>query len=217
MLIHPWDAPTHDGEWQHWLAGNDFGQLAVNGPPGAPPLVQPMHFAYTPGSGEVVTHLARPNPVWPALEAAPTVLLSVVDDYAFIPGPWQATEDEPPEHGVPTSFYAAAQLSCHARIVDDPEAKAVLLQRQMDHFQPEGGSAPVAADQAPYGRQLAGIRGLLLQVPTVPCRGFCRSRRRRYAGGQQIASIGRVAAHFADLVTARSTRPRRGPRTWRPV
>ncbi|MGW7577259.1 FMN-binding negative transcriptional regulator [Streptomyces sp. NPDC054765] len=167
MLIHPWDAPTDEGEWQQWLATHDFGQLAVNGPPGAPPMLQPLHFAYDPSRCEAVTHLARPNPLWGALEERPTVLLSVVDDYTFIPGPWQAAEDQPPEHGVPTSFYAAVQLTCTAHVVDDPEAKAALLQRQLGHFQPDGGSAPVAAEAAPYGRLLSGIRGLRLEVREV--------------------------------------------------
>ncbi|KUL51958.1 transcriptional regulator [Streptomyces sp. NRRL F-4489] len=167
MLIHPWDAPTDDAEWQEWLAAHDFGQLAVNGLPGEPPCVQPLHFAYDPARREAVTHLARPNPLWPALQERPTVLLSVVDDYTFIPGPWQAEEDGPPENGVPTSFYAAVQLICTAHVVDDPEAKAELLQRQTTHFQPEGGSAPVVAGQAPYGRMLSGIRGLRLEVLEV--------------------------------------------------
>ncbi|WP_329179478.1 FMN-binding negative transcriptional regulator [Streptomyces decoyicus] len=167
MLIHPWDAPTDDAEWQQWLATHDFGQLAANGPPGEPPMLQPLHFAYDPSRREAVTHLARPNPLWRALEERPTVLLSVVDDYTFIPGPWQAAEDQPPEHGVPTSFYSAVQLTCTAHVVDDPEAKAALLQRQLGHFQPDGGSAPVAADAPPYGRLLSGIRGLRLEVREV--------------------------------------------------
>jgi transcriptional regulator len=29
MLIHPWDAAISDPEWRDWLAGHDFGQLAV--------------------------------------------------------------------------------------------------------------------------------------------------------------------------------------------
>ncbi|MFJ6087156.1 FMN-binding negative transcriptional regulator [Streptomyces sp. NPDC092369] len=170
MLIHPWDAPRDDAEWQHWLSVHDFGQLAVNGLPGQPPHVQPLHFAYEPERGErgeVVTHLARPNPLWPALEASPDVLLSVVDDYAYIPGPWQAPPDTPSEHGVPTSFYAAVQLRCLARVVDDPAQKAELLNRQVGHFQPEGGSARAAAGEEPYGRMLSGIRGLVLQVIDV--------------------------------------------------
>ena len=90
MLIHPWDAARDDSEWQQWLAVHDFGQLAVNGLPGEAPYVQPLHFLYDDGRGEVLTHLARPNPVWPALEANPDVVLSVVDDYVYAPGHWQA-------------------------------------------------------------------------------------------------------------------------------
>jgi len=190
VLIHPWDAARDESEWQHWLAGHDFGQLAVNGPPGEPPLVQPLHFAYEREHGHVLTHLARPNPLWAALDAAPEVLLSVVDDYAFIPGPWQAPEDVPSEHGVPTSFYAAVQLRCTAHIVDDPDAKAALLAAQVGHFQPEGGSAPVAADAPPYGRMLPGIRGLRLEVTDVRAKF-------KYADHKPEAVRGRIASGLA--------------------
>jgi transcriptional regulator len=172
VLIHPWDAPTEDAEWQQWLAVHDFGQLTVNGLSGEPPFVQPLHFAYDPGGGttglgEAVTHLARPNPIWRALQAGPRVTLSIVDDYAFIPGPWHAPEGEPPEHGTPTSFYAAVLLHCTAHIVDEPRLKADLLQRQVGHFQPQGGTAPVAPGQEPFGRMLPGIRGIRLEVTDV--------------------------------------------------
>ncbi|MFG2212268.1 FMN-binding negative transcriptional regulator [Streptomyces sp. NPDC048638] len=208
MLIHPWDAATDDTEWQEWLAAHDFGQLAVNGPAGAPPMVQPTHFVYDPARREAITHLARPNPLWRALEERPTVLLSVVDDYVFIPGPWQAEEDDPPEHGVPTSFYAAVQLTCTAHAVDDPEAKAALLQRQLGHFQPEGGSAPVAAGQAPYGRQLSGIRGLRLEVREVRAKF-------KYAGKRSDGVRQRIAERLAQRngpgdAAARGHQERRG-------
>ncbi|QRX90942.1 MULTISPECIES: FMN-binding negative transcriptional regulator [Streptomyces] len=191
MLIHPWDAPGDDAEWQEWLAAHDFGQLAVNGSAGEPPWVQPLHFAYDPAHREAVTHLARPNPIWSALLDSPTVLLSVVDDYTFIPGPWQAGEDQPPEHGVPTSFYAAVQLRCTAHVVDDPEAKAALLQRQLAHFQPDGGSAPVVAEAAPYGRQLPGIRGLRLEVLDVRAKF-------KYGGKRSEAVQHRISARLAE-------------------
>lgn len=167
MLVHPWDAPRDDAEWQQWLTVHDFGQLVVNGQDGEPPHVQPLHFTYDAERGEVLTHLARPNPMWPALLAYPEVVLSVVDDYVFVPGPWQAAPEDPPEHGEPTSFYAAVQLRCRARVVDDPAEKAELLNGQVGHFQPEGGSAEVAVGQVPYGRLLSGIRGLRLEVTGV--------------------------------------------------
>ncbi|MFD7326344.1 FMN-binding negative transcriptional regulator [Streptomyces sp. NPDC059875] len=170
MLIHPWDAAHDADEWRGWLSRHDFGQLAVNGLGGEPPWVQPMHFRYEaePGPyGRVLAHLARPNPLWRALDENPTVLLSVVDDYAFIPGPWTAPEGAPTEHGTPTSFYAAVQLRCTAHVVDDPAEKAELLNRQVAHFQPEGGTAPVTPGEAPFGRLLSGLRVLRLDVTDV--------------------------------------------------
>jgi len=38
----------------------------------------------------------------------------------------------PDEDGVPTSYYSAVQLTCHAEIVDDPQHKAELLRRQLN-------------------------------------------------------------------------------------
>ena len=209
MLIHPWDAPRDDAEWQHWLAVRDFGQLAVNGLPGDPPWVQPLHFAYDAERGEAVTHLARPNPLWAALEAHPEVVLSVVDDYVYVPGPWQAPPEAPPEHGTPTSFYAAVQLRCTAHLVDDPDAKAALLNRQMGHFQPEGGSARVAAGEVPYGRLLSGIRGIRLEVTGVRAKfKYANHRpaetRERIAAGLEARGGPGDAAALAHLL-------RRGP------
>ncbi|WP_328883028.1 FMN-binding negative transcriptional regulator [Streptomyces sp. NBC_00299] len=191
MLIHPWDAPRDDTEWQRWLAVHDFGHLVVNGPDGEPPFAQPLHFAYDGERGEVVTHLARPNPMWPALLTHPEVVLSVVDDYAYVPGPWQAAPDQAPEHGEPTSFYAAVQLRCRAHVVDDPAEKAELLNRQVGHFQPEGGSAEVAVGEAPFGRLLAGIRGLRLEVTGVRAKF-------KYAGRRTAEVQDRIAAKLAD-------------------
>lgn len=192
MLIHPWDAARDDAEWQDWLADHDFGQLAVNGLPGEPPFVQPLHFAYDAERREAVAHLARPNPLWPALEARPEAVLSVVDDYTFIPAPWHAPDDVPPEHGTPTSYYAAVQLICRAHIVDDPQQKADLLLRQLAHFQPAGDHAHVAPGEAPYGRQLPGIRGLRLEVTGVRAKF-------KFGGNKPRATRQNVS----DLLTAR--------------
>lgn len=46
MFIQPWDAALDEAEWRAWIAdGHDFGLLAVNGLPGEPPAVVPIHFA----------------------------------------------------------------------------------------------------------------------------------------------------------------------------
>ncbi|MEY2241811.1 FMN-binding negative transcriptional regulator [Streptomyces sp. BF23-18] len=166
MFIQPWDAALDDAEWRAWIAdGHDFGILSVNGLPGQAPVVVPTHFIVD--DGDLLIHLARPNPVWKAIEAGPDVTFTVTGDYAFIPGPWRATPDVPPTDGVPTSYYAAVQFTCRATVVDEPEAKAELLRRQMAHFQPEGDHAAIEPDRPPYGRMLTGIRGLRLDVTAV--------------------------------------------------
>jgi transcriptional regulator len=74
VLIHPWDAAIDDAEWQDWVAATDrFGMLVVNNlDPASAPLVLPAHFTLA-GGREIRLHLARPNPVWPHLEAAPAL------------------------------------------------------------------------------------------------------------------------------------------------
>lgn len=167
MLIHPWDAALNADEWRTWLAGTDrFGMLAVNNlDPSAAPLVVPTHFT---GDGEqLLIHLARPNPVWAHLEAATEVRLTMMGDSAYIPTYWRAKAGGPDEDGVPTSYYTAIQFVCTPTLVDDPQEKADLLSAQLSDFQPEGRHAEVSIDSPPYGRMLAGIRGIRLAVLSV--------------------------------------------------
>ena len=167
MLIHPWDAALDRAEWQEWVASTDrFGVLAVNNlDPTAAPIVVPTHF--TVAGDELLIHLARPNPVWRHLEAAGEVRLALIGDYAYIPTYWRAKAGGVDEDGVPTSYYSAVQFVCRPTVIDDPDAKVEILTAQLADFQPEGGHATVAADQAPYGRMLAGIRGVRLSVLRV--------------------------------------------------
>ena len=167
MLIHPWDAALDAAEWQSWLASTDrFGMLAVNNlDPAQAPLVLPTHF--TLAGGELLLHLARPNPVWPHLEAAAEVRLTVIGDYAYIPTYWRAKAGGPDEDGVPTSYYSAVQFVCRPMVVDDPQGKAEILAAQLADLQPEGRHAEMAVDEAPYGRMLPGIRGVRLTVSRV--------------------------------------------------
>ena len=167
MLIHPWDAGLEPAEWRQWLAATDrFGLLVVNNAePAAAPLVVPTHFTVV--GDELLLHLARPNPVWPHLEAAVEVRLAVVGDYAYIPTYWRAKDGASEEEGVPTSYYTAVQFVCRPTVVDDPEEKAELLTAQLRDLQPEGRHAEVAAGTDPYGRMLPGIRGVRLSVLRV--------------------------------------------------
>lgn len=188
MLVHPWDAAVDDDEWRQWLRGRDFGQLVVNDPAGWP-LVVPTHFVYD-GAGEILVHLARPNPIWPLLDADPRATLAVLDGYAFVPTTWRAPDDGPVEHGVPTSYYASVQLACTATVIDDPAGKVDVLRRQLAHFQPSGDHGALSTDAGPYVRLLSGIRGLRLTVVGVTAKF-------KYDDHKPVALRERVAGQLA--------------------
>ncbi|WP_329051742.1 FMN-binding negative transcriptional regulator [Amycolatopsis sp. NBC_01488] len=195
MLIHPWDA-AEDTEWREWLAGHDFGQLIAGGAGRDLPVVTPAHFVFD-GDRTVVTHLARPNPIWPLLTEHPRALLTVVDDYAYIRADWNTAAD--PAFGVPTSYYATVQLEGDVRLVDDPAEKASLLQKQLRHFEPDGARTPVsAAQESPDRRLLPGIRGIEFTITGVRAKfkfgGNKTAEDRARIGGKLAERGGRLDA-----------------------
>ena len=190
MLVHPWDAPLDDEEWRSWLLRHDFGQLIAPGDRRDLPIVVPSHFLYD-GATSVRLHLAKPNPVWAALAERPRALLTVVDDYTYVPSPWQAAPGTPTELGVPTSYYATVQLSCDVEVIDDPDAKAVILRDQLAHFEPAGGYLQPDAEHEHFRRRLPGIRGLVLTVTSVRAKF-------KYGGNKEPAHLELLAEHLAE-------------------
>lgn len=161
MLIHPWDSSTDEDEWRAFVLAQGFGQLIASGRDRDVPVVVPTQFILV--GDEVLLHLARPNPIWDAIEENPSVLLSVAGDWAYIPAAWKAIGDEDPSLGIPTTYYAAVQLRCGASVVDDPEGKLEILRSQLGVVEPDGGYA----DPGVHERKLAGIRGLRLAIRGV--------------------------------------------------
>ncbi|WP_035792435.1 FMN-binding negative transcriptional regulator [Kitasatospora mediocidica] len=157
MLIRSWDRGS-EAEWRAWMAGRDFGVLAANSPEG--PVLVPLHFLLDADRGEILLHLAAPNPLFAAVRADPHVTLAVTDDYAFAPGHWR-------EGQVPTSYYASVQFHCLAEPVEDAAGKAEILNRQLAHFQPETPQTRVVPGAEPFGPLLSGLRGLRLTVREV--------------------------------------------------
>ena len=166
MLVHPWDQAIDDDEWLTWLRdGHDFGQVIAAGTDGWPTVV-PAHFILD-GDRRVLLHLARPNPLWKVIDANPRVVLSVLDDYAYVPTTWRAPAGTSARDGVPTSYYATVQLRCDAEIIDDPAEKADVLRRQLTHFQPAGDFSSVSTEEPPYSKLLPAIRALRLHIVEV--------------------------------------------------
>jgi transcriptional regulator len=189
VLVHPWDAPLDDQEWRGWLRdGHDFGQLVAPGRDRDLPVVVPTHFVYD-GDRTVRLHLARPNPVWDALDERPRALLTVVGDYTYVPSAWGAAPGTPAELGIPTSYYATVQLSCDVRIADPAETLDILAV-QLGHFEPGGGYLPPDAGHEHYRRRLPAIRGVVLTVTGVRAKF-------KYGGNKEPAHRELLAEHLA--------------------
>jgi transcriptional regulator len=184
MLVHPWDAPVDPDEWRDFVAAQGFGQLIAPGRDREVPLVVPTQFILD--GDTVLLHLARPNPVWDALDERPVALLSVAGDWAYVPSAWKAIGDEDPAEGVPTTYYAAAQLTCDVTVVDDDEGKLAILRKQLAAVEPGLG----AADPSVHLRKLPGIRGLRLAVREVRAKfkyGGNVDREHRMAVAERLA------------------------------
>jgi transcriptional regulator len=190
MLIHPWDQATRE-EWQGVLAAADFGQLVTAGHVDAYPVVVPTHFVYD-GDATVLLHLARPNPVWRALDADPHVVLALAADWAYVEAAWNADPGTDPEVGVPTSYYTGVQLLCRAEVVDDPHEKAAILATQLAHFEPDGSTRVTPSpDVESDRRKLPGIRGLRLHVEAVRAK-------MKYGGNKTPEHRSDIAGRLAD-------------------
>jgi len=166
MIIRPSDRALSEDEWRTLLHDQDFGTLIAPGAGREFPIVSPSHFAFD-GKETVVLHFVRDNPVWGALLERPVAILSVIGEYAYIPSYMNAGEEAPEEWGVPTSYYATAQLRCGTTIVDDPAGLARLLTDLMAHFQPEGRHEAIEPGDNPYAQQFGAIRGLRLTIRDV--------------------------------------------------
>ncbi|WP_067434429.1 FMN-binding negative transcriptional regulator [Nocardioides jensenii] len=163
MLIHPWDAVD---DWHALVPAHDFGQLITVGQVDGWPVIVPTHFVVE--GDEVLLHLARPNPVWRALEADDRVVMGLIGDYVYVDASMNAEPGTDPDLGVPTSYYTALQLRGRATVVDDPAEKAAILARQLAHLEPDGSTRVTPGiDVESDRRQLPGIRGVRIWIDDV--------------------------------------------------
>lgn len=163
MLIHPWDAVE---DWRALVPDWDFGQLVTAGHVDGWPVIVPTHFVIE--GDEVLLHLARPNPIWAALEADPRVVMALTGDYVYVDSSMNADAGQAPDLGVPTSYYTALQLQGSATVVDDPDEKAMILARQLSHFEPADSTRlPPSTTIESDRRQLPAIRGVRIRIEHV--------------------------------------------------
>jgi len=160
MLIRPHDAGDDQAQWRAFVAKQGFGHFVVGGD-GEVPVVVPTQFVVA--DDHVLFHLAKPNPVFAAIEATPRGVLSIAGDWAYIPGAWKAIGDEAPSMGIPTTYYGAVQLVGAVEVTDDPDEIAATLRGQLADVEPDGG----LQDPSVHLKQFKAIRGVKLTIEDV--------------------------------------------------
>jgi transcriptional regulator len=162
MYIAPHDRTLGEEEWRPFVEAQRFGHFVARGTGLEYPIIVPTQFVLD--RSQVLTHFAAPNPVFDALRADPRAVMSVAGDWAFIPSDWKVIGEEDPLLGIPTTYYAAVQLKGRAEILEDPEAVANVLRRQLSVIEPDVGIAdPLEA----HGKKLRSIRAVVLEVQDV--------------------------------------------------
>ncbi len=190
MFIAPVDATRGEDEWRPFVTSHPFGHLVASGGPGRDlPVVVPTQFVL---EGETVwLHLVRANPVFAALAENPRVVLSVADDWAFIPSSWKVIGDEDPALGIPTTYYGAVQLVGTATVHDErtaPGSVAAILRRQLATFQPD---VDVADPGEAHTAKLLAILGISIAVEQV-------SAKFKYGGNVDEPHRRGVVEHLAQ-------------------
>ena len=188
MFVAPVDATFGEDEWRPFVAAHPFGHLVAPGGSGRDlPVVVPTQFVLDEST--VWLHLVRANPVFGALAENPRVLLSVADDWAFVPSSWKAIGEEDPALGIPTTYYGAVQLAGTATVHDErrtPGSVAAILRRQLGAFQADEA---VADPGEAHPAKLLGILGIEIRVEQV-------SAKFKYGGNVDAAHRQAVVARL---------------------
>lgn len=203
MFIHPWDSGS-PVEGLSFASRHGFGELVAAGRNRDLAVVVPTQFVLVDDS-EVLVHLLRRNPIWPAIDENPNVLLAVSGEWAFVPSDWKAIDGEDPRLGIPTTYYSSVQMSGIAKVVSDPEAVAEVLRTQLSVLQP----GVEVIDPLEHGTTLNAIQAMVIAVSEVRAKF-------KYGGNVDEAHRRAVAEHLeerrgpGDLAAASQVRRRLG-------
>ena len=133
-----------------------FGTLVTVS--GGRPFATHIPFLYERGAQVLHAHVARANPQWTHVAAAPEVLVMFQGPHGYVSPTWYA------EAGVPTWNYTAVHVYGAARVVDDLEAKERHVKQLAARYE-SGSAKPWAPDFDP--KRLQGIVGIEIRIADV--------------------------------------------------
>lgn len=131
------------------------------------PFVSHLPLQLQAGSAPPVLlgHVARGNPHWRYLAARPKAVVTFLGPHAYL-----SPQVYPDLARVPTWNYVALHCTVQARLVDEPEAKDVLLKKLIGEHEPAYAAQWRGLDADYQRKMLAGMVGFELQVLSYECK-----------------------------------------------
>ena len=157
MMFYDYYADVPEDVLRDFVAAQQLGRLVTVAADGQPHIgLYPFMFL----GDRIEMHLHRKDEQLADLAVNAKCTFEVDEVLGSIPSHWV----HPDNAMFATAYHRAVIFECDAIVSDDAQVLAGQQQRLMQHYQPEGGHAPVAADHAMYRGAFREIRALTLAV-----------------------------------------------------
>ena len=163
MLIRDVDCDEDPDRWRAFLVDQGFGHFVAAGRARAVPVVVPTQYVLTDDRDRVPPRRDESG-VRRRSRRTRGRVMSVAGDWAFIPGAWKAIGDEDPARGIPTTYYAAVQVTGECTIQSRARSTSRrVLETAARALDPDGEYV----DPSEHGARLRAIRGIRMTIEDV--------------------------------------------------
>lgn len=159
MMFYDYYADVPEDTLRDFVTSQQLGRLVSVGADGQPHIgLYPFLFL----GDRIEMHLHRNDEQLADLTANARCVFDVDEVLGSIPSHWVHASNAM----FATAYHRTVIFECEAAVSDDPEVLAAQQQRLMQHYQPDGGHAPVSTGHAMYRGAFKEIRALTLTVRT---------------------------------------------------
>jgi len=182
MIFYDYYADIPEDTLREFVSSQQLGRLVTVSPEGQPHIgLYPFLFL-----GESIEmHLQRSDEQLVDLAANARCAFEVDEILGSIPSHWTHATNAM----FATAYHRTVIYECEAVVSDDPEVLAAQQQRLMQHYQPDGGHAPVTTEHAMYRNAFREIRALTLTVRTRKVKWKLGQNRKREQMEKLIAEL----------------------------
>jgi transcriptional regulator len=143
-----------------------FASLISNDDAGLPFVTHlPLHLEEREAGFVLLGHCAKPNPHWRYLQQRPAAVVTFLGPHAY-----QSPKIYPDLARVPSWNYLAVHCTVTASLVEDPQAKDMLLKKLIGDHEPPYADQWRALGEEFGHKMMAGIVGFELRVVDLQCK-----------------------------------------------